>query len=265
MRVGFLQMRCKFGDVKKNVKKAVTLLGRVSNATIVLPELFNTGYLFKNKKELASLAETVPDGYTTNEIRKVAKKKNLNIVFGIAQKVKGKIYNSAVFVDSKGKIDLYRKVHLFDREKLLFDHGTSLKVKSTDEAKLGFMICFDWLFPEVSRTLTLKGAQILCHPSNLVLPYGQNAMVTRCIENRVFAITANRIGIERRGPVRLEFTGKSQIVSPNGEILVSAGDKSESLKVVEIDIKEADDKNLNPNNNVIEDRFSSYYSIITDK
>jgi predicted amidohydrolase len=90
-------------------------------------------------------------------------------------------------------------------------------------------------------------------------------MITRCIENRVFAITANRIGIERRGPVRLEFTGKSQIVNPKGEILASAGDRSESLKVIDIDIKEADDKNLNANNNVIEDRFSSYYSIITDK
>ncbi|MDZ7859395.1 MAG: nitrilase-related carbon-nitrogen hydrolase [Candidatus Krumholzibacteriota bacterium] len=265
MRVGFLQMRCKFGDVKKNVGRAVNLLGKVDNATIVLPELFNTGYLFKNKKELISLAETVPGGYTTSQIKKITKKNNLNVVFGIAQKVKKKVYNSAVFVNSEGKVDSYRKVHLFDREKFLFDHGTSLKVKSTDEAKLGFMICFDWLFPEAARTLTLKGAQVLCHPSNLVLPYGQDAMITRCIENRVFAITANRIGVERRGPVRLEFTGKSQIVSPDGEVLVSVGSRSESLKVIDIDISEADDKNINANNNVIEDRFSSYYSVITDK
>jgi len=263
MRVGFLQMRCKFGDVKKNVKRAVNLLSKVNDATVVLPELFNTGYLFKNKKELASLAESVPDGFTTKQIKKVAKKNNLNIVFGIAQKVKKEIYNTAVFVDSKGNIDSYRKIHLFDREKFLFNHGKVLKVKSTDEGKLGFMICFDWFFPEAARTLTLKGAQILCHPSNLVLPFGQKAMITRCIENRVFAITANRIGIERRGPVRLEFTGKSQIVSPEGEILVSVGDRSESLKVIEIDIKMADNKNLNVNNNVIEDRFPSCYSVIT--
>jgi len=95
MKVGFLQMRCKFGEVKSNVKKAVTLLSRVENATIVLPELFNTGYLFKNKKELASLAEDVPGGYTTKEIKKIAKKNNLNVVFGIPQKVNKKIYNSA--------------------------------------------------------------------------------------------------------------------------------------------------------------------------
>ena len=56
MKLGFLQMRSKFGEIKKNVKKASNLLSKVSDATIVMPELFNTGYLFKNKGELMSLA-----------------------------------------------------------------------------------------------------------------------------------------------------------------------------------------------------------------
>jgi len=265
MRVGFLQMRVKFGDIKYNVKRAVNLLGKVSDATVVLPELFNTGYLFKNKDELKSLAEPVPRGYTTGEMKKIAKKNNLHLIFGMAQKVKTGIYNSAVYVSPKGDVDSYRKVHLFDREKFFFDHGRSFKVKSADEAKLGFMVCFDWIFPEACRSLTLKGAQLICHPSNLVLPYGQEAMRLRCIENRVFAITANRVGVERRGTMRLEFTGGSQVVNPKGEVIVSVGDRSESLKVVDIDITEADDKNLTANNNIIEDRFPSYYSAVTDK
>lgn len=263
MRVGFLQMRCKFGEVKFNVKRAVNLLSKVTDATVVLPELFNTGYFFKNREELASYAETVPKGFTTKEMLTIAKKNNLHIVFGLAQKVKNKIYNSAVFVSPKGDVDSYRKVHLFDREKLIFDHGKSFKTRSTDEGKLGFMVCFDWIFPEVARSLTLKGAQVLCHPSNLVLPHGQEAMKTRCIENGVFAITANKIGIERRGTMRLEFTGCSQVVSPKGEVLVSVGDRSESLKVIDIDLSEADDKNITPNNNLVEDRFPSYYSVIS--
>ncbi len=265
MRIGFLQLRPKFGAVKQNVRKAVSLLSRVSDAVIVLPELFNTGYLFRNADELASLAEKVPGGYTTSEMKKVAKCNNLHIIFGIAQKAKKKYFNSAAYVSPKGKVSVYQKVHLFDREKLFFTRGKSLKIISIGEAKFGIFICFDWSFPEVARVLMLQGAQVLCHPSNLILPYGQDAMKMRCIENGVFAITANRIGTERRGTMSLTFTGGSQIVDPRGEVLVSAGDRSESLKVVEIDIERANDKNITSNNNIVEDRVPVLYSCIARK
>ena len=262
MRIGFLQLRPKFGAVKTNVRKAVTLLSRVSDATIVMPELFNTGYLFRNEQELAPLAERVPGGYTTTELKKIAKKKRLHIVFGIAQKEKRKYFNAAVYISPKGKVEIYQKVHLFDREKLFFTRGKSFKVVPTAEAKLGLMVCFDWIFPEVSRLLALRGASIICHPSNLVLPYAQEAMKTRCIENRVFAVTANRIGTERRGTVTLTFTGGSQIIGPTGEVLVSAGDRSESLKVIDVNIEEAKNKNVTPSNDIIDDRVPSLYTTI---
>ena len=265
MRIGFLQLRPKFGATQKNVKKAITLLSRVSDATIVLPELFNTGYLFRNDEELASLAERIPGGYTVTAMKKIAKRKKLNLVFGMAQKAQRKYYNAAVYVSSKGKVEVYQKVHLFEREKLFFTRGKSLKVISTGEAKLGIMICFDWIFPEVSRSLTLKGAQILCHPSNLVLPYAQDAMKTRCIENRVFAITANRIGTERRGTAPLVFTGCSQVIGPSGDVLASAGDRSESLKVVDVNVEEAKNKHVTPTNDIIDDRVPSLYSVICSR
>ena len=110
-----------------------------------------------------------------------------------------------------------------------------------------------------------KGAQILVHPANLVLPWGQEAMKTRSIENRVFSVTANRIGLEKRGTLSLAFTGGSQIISPSGEVLVSAGDRSESLKVKEIDISEADNKNVTSVNSVIDDRVPSLYTPIIRK
>jgi len=265
MRIGFLQLRPKFGSTKTNVRKAVTLLSRVSDATIVLPELFNTGYLFRNEQELASLAERIPGGYTTTELKKIAKRKRLHLVFGIAQKHKRRYYNAAVYISPKGKVEIYQKVHLFEREKLFFARGKSFKVVPTGEAKLGLMVCFDWIFPEVSRLLTLRGANILCHPSNLVLPYAQDAMKTRCIENRIFSVTANRIGTERRGTVTLTFTGGSQIVGPAGEVLASAGDRSESLKVVDINIEEAKNKNVTASNDIIDDRVPSLYSTICSK
>ena len=265
MRIGFLQLRPRFGAVKENVRKAVALLEKVSDATIVLPELFNTGYLFRNEEELASLAEPVPGGYTTSEMLRLAKRRRLNLVFGIAQKYKGKYYNTAVFVSAKGNADSYQKIHLFDREKLFFARGKSFKIVSADEAALGLLICFDWIFPEVSRTLALMGAHVLCHPANLILPYGQDAMRTRCIENRVFAVTANRIGSEHRGTVSLAFTGGSQIVNPAGEVLASAGDRSESLRVVEVDVREASNKCVTPNNSIFEDRLPGLYTALVRK
>jgi len=260
MRIGFLQLRPRFGEVRENVRKAATILNKISDATIVLPELFNVGYLFRNEEEIASLAEAIPGGYTVSEMRKLAERKRLNLVFGMAQKHKGAYYNAAVFVSSKGKIEVYRKVHLFDREKLFFTRGSSFKTVSAGDARLGLLVCYDWVFPEVSRILALDGAQILCHPSNLVLPYAQDAMRTRCIENRVFAITANRIGSEHRGAASLTFTGGSQIVDPAGRILASAGDRSESLRVVEIDVAEADDKHFTPNNHLFKDRAPRLYA-----
>ncbi len=265
MRVGFLQLRVKFGEVKANVKKAVTLLGRVQDSTIVLPELFNTGYLFKNKRELNSLAEPLSKSYTVSEMKKVAKKRNLHLIFGMAEKKGRSVYNSAVFVSPKGKVEVYQKVHLFDREKLFFTPGKALKMVRTPEAKIGVMVCFDWIMPEVARSLSLKGAGIIAHPANLVLPWGQEAMKLRCIENRVFGITANRIGTERRGTLNLTFTGGSQIVNPAGEVLVTAGDRSESLKVIEIDVAEAEDKHITPANDLFADRFPGLYSQITSK
>ena len=147
MRIGFLQLRPKFGAVKTNVRKAVTLLSRVQDATIVLPELFNTGYLFRNMQELAPLAERVPAGYTTMELKKIAKKKQLHIIFGIAQKEKRKYYNSAVYISPKGKVEVYQKVHLFEREKLFFTRGKSFKVVSAGEARLGLMVVSIGYFP----------------------------------------------------------------------------------------------------------------------
>ncbi len=266
LKIGFLQLRPQFGRVKENVRSARSMLSGITEATVVLPELFNTGYLFRNAEEVKKLAESAVSGYTVTELKKVAVGQNLNLVFGMAEAKNRKFYNSSVLITSKGKVHTYQKVHLFDREKLFFQAGTrSFAPVAVEEGKLGMMVCFDWFFPEVTRILALGGAQVICHPSNLVLPWCQDAMITRCIENRVFAITANRIGTEKRGAHQLTFTGKSQIVSPKGEVLVSAGDRSESLKIVEIDPAEALDKQVTANNDIFKDRRPALYKALLRK
>lgn len=266
LKIGFLQLRPQFGRVKENVRSAKSMLAGISDATVVLPELFNTGYLFRNAEEVKKLAEPATTGYTVTELKKVAVAQNLNLVFGMAESKNRKVYNSSVLITAKGKVHTYQKVHLFDREKLFFQPGTrSFSTVAVEGGKLGMMICFDWFYPEVTRILALGGAQVVCHPSNLVLPWCQDAMRTRCIENRVFAVTANRIGTEKRGAHQLTFTGKSQIVSPKGDVLVSAGERSESLKVVDIDPAEALDKQVTPNNDLFKDRKPALYKALLRK
>mgnify|MGYP001480852078 CR=1 FL=1 len=113
-----------------------------------------------------------------------------NIVAGLAECDGNALYNSAVVLGSGGVIGKYRKVHLFNTEKKFFQPGNlPLPVFDIGGAKVGIMICFDWRFPETARTLALKGAQIVAHPSNLVLPHCPQSMIVRCLENRIFAVT----------------------------------------------------------------------------
>jgi predicted amidohydrolase len=266
MKIGFLQLRPQFGRVKDNVRAARSMLVGLDNATVVLPELFNTGYLFRNMEEVRDLAESTANGYTVTELKKVAVAQSLNLVFGMAESKGRKYYNSAVLITSNGKIHVYQKAHLFDREKLFFLPGArTFGAYPVDGARVGMMVCFDWLFPEVTRILALEGAQVVCHPANLVLPWCQDAMRTRSLENRVFTVTANRIGTEKRGNITLTFTGKSQIVTPKGEVLAQASERSESLKVVEVDAKEALDKSVTPNNDIFKDRKVALYKPLLRK
>ncbi|MBA3060164.1 MAG: acyltransferase [Nitrospirae bacterium] len=261
MKVGFYQFTPEFGNIKHNLQKVLDAAVSVETDLLVLPELFNTGYQFTSKEEAKSLSEKIPSDFTTNALSKLSANKKAYIAAGIAENNEGKIYNQAVLTGPDGFIGVYRKTHLFYEEKLWFSSGdTGFKVWQTPIGNIGIMICFDWFFPESARTLALRGADIIVHPSNLILPHCPDAMVTRCIENRVFAVTANRIGSEQRGDKeKLTFIGKSQITSPMGEILYRASGDSEELTIVEINIEKARDKNLNSFNNLFNDRKKEFY------
>ena len=261
MKAGFYQFAPEFGDIKYNLQKVLDAAASVETDLLVLPELFNTGYQFTSEDETKSLSEEIPSGDTTNTLIKLSAKKKVYIAAGIAENNEGKIYNSAVLTGPDGFIGVYRKTHLFYEEKLWFSSGnTGFKVWQTPIGNIGIMICFDWFFPESARTLALRGADIIAHPSNLILPHCPDAMVTRCIENRVFAVTANRIGSEQRGDKeKLPFIGKSQITSPMGEILYRASGDKEELTVIEIAVEKARDKNLNSFNSLFNDRKKEFY------
>ncbi|MBA5867645.1 MAG: acyltransferase [Nitrospira sp. CR1.3] len=261
MRVGFYQNNPEFGNVAENLERISARLDEAETDLIVLPELCATGYQFVSQDEARKLAEPVPDGATTKRLMEIAKRKQVVIVAGVAEQAGSVLYNSAVVVGPKGFIGSYRKTHLFFEETLFFAPGdTGFHVWDIGPAKIGVMICFDWYYPESARTLTLKGADIICHPSNLVLPNCPDSMPVRCLENRVFAVTCNRTGNEARGGKnQLTYIGNSEVVDPRGGILHRAPRDQEELCIVEIDPAEARDKALTPYNDLLRDRRESLY------
>ena len=168
-----------------------------------------------------------------------------------------------MIIGPNGYLGKYRKIHLFDTEKNCFDKGDlPLKVFNIGSARVGVMICFDWRFPETARTLALIGADLIAHPSNFVLPHCPQAIITRCLENRIFIVTANRVGTEKRTPNNsLNFIGQSQVVDPDGDVLCRASEKKEETKVVDIDIEKSRNKYINPNDDLFTDRRPDLYRL----
>jgi predicted amidohydrolase len=261
VRIGFLQMRPRFGDVERNVRSIERKLEGVRGATVVLPELCTTGYLFESKREAFNLAEPA-DGPSVQRLKRLARAQRLTLCFGFAERDGRRVFNSAATISPSGRTHVYRKAHLFDREKLAFDRVTRPLFEAVgSRPRYGVMICFDWVFPEVCRSLALAGARIILHPSNLVLPYCQAAMVTRAVENRVFTVTCNRVGSESRAGARLRFTGQSRVVDPRGRVLAQAGEREESLQLVRIDPGQANSKRITTRNDLFLDRRPRFYRL----
>ncbi|MGQ9706501.1 MAG: nitrilase-related carbon-nitrogen hydrolase [bacterium] len=265
MKVGFVQMNVENGKIKDNLMRAESLIKDSKADLLVLPELFNTGYLFSSKNSAMKYAEVAGEGETFDWLKSIAIKIGGFVIAGVIEKDEDRLYNSAFLVGPIGLLGHYRKAHLFGRESDIFTPGDlTIHPFNMGLAKIGMMICFDWLFPEVARVLALRDAQIIAHPSNLILPYCQDAMVTRSIENMVFTITANRVGVEKLGDVEMRFTGKSQVVSPKGEVLTRASETEEEVHIVEIDPDIAVDKHITPENDIFKDRRTDLFPKVID-
>jgi predicted amidohydrolase len=263
IRVGFFQFRPTFGKVEHNLCKVVTALKNVSADIIVLPELPFTGYNFKDRDELKSLSEEVADSTIVETLTCICRDGNFYLVTGFAEKRSDKYFNSSLLIGPEGVIHTYRKLHLFNEEKKWFDPGDiPLEINEVLDVKIGMMICFDWIFPEVFRALAILGADIVCHPSNLVLNYCQQTMISRCLENSTFAITANRFGADKRPHGEIVFTGKSQIVAPKGDLIYKAPSRRETLHITDINIEQARDKMITPLNDIIKDRRQEFYEVL---
>lgn len=259
IRAAVIQTDPCFGELLSNTRAALAQIpGDLDLA--VLPELFATGYQFRDRDELMDLAEPVPDGPTCQALREHAAATGITLVAGLAERHGDLAYNAAVLVRPDGSVELYRKTHLFWDEKLIFAPGDlGFPVFQACGTTLGLMVCFDWLFPEATGTLARRGARIICHPSNLVLSHCPDAMPVRALENRVYTLTANRVGTEHRTETALRFIGRSTIASPRFETLAQCSPLAADVGRAELDLS-ACDPQLTPRNHVVEDRRTEFYS-----
>ena len=264
MKIGFIQFAPALGDLKTTIRKIDRLIDQSKTSDIlVLPELCNSGYNFTSFEEAWKTSEEIDNSPFINYLLSKCEQFNLHIVSGFNERENRNLYNSAILIGPKGYIGKYRKLHLFMNEKDYFKPGNiSLPVFDIGMCTIGMLVCFDWIFPEVWRILALKGAEIICHPSNLVLPgLAQKAVPIHALTNRIYTITANRIGTERD----LSFTGLSTIANPHGDILFQASQTEEEAVIKDIDIKLAKDKIITKKNDLFSDRRPEEYLLLTER
>jgi len=265
MQAGYLQFDPVYLQVETNLDRVETLLTGIDADLLVLPELFTSGYFFQSQTDLEQVAEPVPGGPTTERLRTWARDSHTTFVAGLPEQGEKGIYNSAVLVRPDGTTEVYRKIHLFYEETELFtpgDRGFQVFDVTTREGRayrLGLMVCFDWYFPEAARSLAVQGADVIAHPSNLVLPHCPDSMPVRARENHVYTITANRYGTEKKEGEELTFIGLSEVCNPSGEIMKRAERSGDALDLVSFDPTDARERSINALNDVLEDRRPETY------
>ena len=266
LRIAFVQGRPDFGRTEENLEKGLALAATVEADLVVIPELWSTGYVFSTHAEVAVLAEDARTGPTARALAWAAKREKRHYVAGFAEVSRGRFYNSAMLVGPGGVKAVYRKLHLFEREQVWFSPGNlPLATHRVGPANVGLLICFDWRFPETFRAMALMGADVVAHPSNLVFRNAQKAMLTRTLENRIFTVTANRTGTERRPDGAVPFTGRSQLVSPEGRAIAKASATAEIALAADCDLAQARDKALTGLTHLFDNRRPEFYGALVAK
>ncbi len=262
LRLSVVQFSPKFRKIAENLDRIGKLLNGLQTDIVVLPELCTTGYFFLSKNEVAQVAEPV-NGATGEFFKDLALRQNAIIFAGFAERDGNKIFNSCLAaIPGEPQLRVYRKTHLFYKEKYCFDPGDTgfFVIDNIERAiRIGPMICYDWRFPESARVLALLGADLIVCPSNLITDAWQMVMPARAIENKVYLAVANRAGNEQRNDEILRFKGNSVIYDYNGRKLESAGLTNEIILNASIYPEKTRDKSFNPINDVLRDRQPHHY------
>jgi predicted amidohydrolase len=223
------QMTCQVGNKRRNLEameKRAKQAKKVGAKLIAFPELSLTGYTVRDRAY--ELAEPVPKGDSVRAIERIAKNEDIHIVYGMIERsarTSAVLHNSAVLVGPKGYVGKYQKMYLpthsVFEEKRYFRPGYQTTVFETEVGKIGMIICYDIYFPEITRLLSLRGANlIICISASPSVRRGffETLIAARAIENGVFLAYVNLAGIEDG----LQFWGGSRIIAPSGSLISQA-------------------------------------------
>ncbi len=262
MRVAVVQFTPEFNRLGANLEQIERLVAGARADLYVLPELCTTGYFFTSRSEAAAAAEPA-EGPSWAVFRRLSAATGAVVVAGFVESDGDRVFNSCLIaLPGRATPVVYRKTHLFYREKDCFDPGDTGFFTVHDPARdvrIGPMICYDWRFPEAARALALAGADVIVCPANLVTEAWRPVMPARAIENKLFVALANRTGLESRAGEDLLFKGGSAVYHWDGRPLAQAGTAEEAVLTAEIDPAETRDKSFNPRNDVLRDRRPEMY------
>ncbi len=235
---------------------------------VLLPELSSIPYILRAVEEYQKVAENL-DGPTVRGWSEEARRLGIYIVGGFLEREGERLFNSAALVGPKGLIGIYRKTHLWEHEHIFFTPGNyGFPVWETPLGRLGILICFDIRFPECTRLLALKGADLICIPAgwstvvnknpidHLGYTQGNYQAIAQANSSRVAILSANRAG--REGPY--QYIGKSLIVDASGRMIAGPGSASApEILVGDLDPKESRIKDYGTRSNLFKDRRVDLY------
>jgi predicted amidohydrolase len=267
-RIGCQQLAPVLGDLSANRALALGAIGEAIEAgadVIVLPELITSGYMFESPEEAAAVAIDL-DHEILAEWGAEAERADVIVAGGFCERGDdGRIYNSAAVFDASGLRAVYRKLHLWDREKLVFSPGTEPPpVFDTRLGRLAVIVCYDLEFPELTRSVALAGVQLLLVPTNWPLvprPAGEHppeVMIGMAAArvNRMAIACADRLGTERAQ----EWTGGTTIIGADGWVLAES--RAPGLVSAEVDLELALEKRLTDHADAFADRRPELYGAL---
>ena len=263
IRIAAVQFTPQHRNLEVNIESIAEFIRTTAADIVVFPEMATTGYYFRKPAELEGLALAHND-MRLQHLHQVAVQNNRIVVFGFPEHTSSALYNSAMIGGYGIAPSVYRKTHLFYHEKDVFTPGNNgffvTRLLHLD-CTIGTMICYDWRFPESSRVLALRGADVIVSPSNLVTELWPKVMPARAVENKVYLVVANRTGIETSGGGSVEFNGRSTIYNYNGDILSTVPAEVQDNQVIFADIRpeETRKKSFSAYNDIFADRRPDMY------
>jgi predicted amidohydrolase len=269
-RIVCQQLAPRVGELESNCQQTVSAINEAVDAgadVILLPELATSGYVFESREEAASTAIT-PAHPVFGEWAAAAARGSAVIIAGFCEQGDdGLLYNSAAVVDGSGVMGVYRKVHLWDREKLFFQPGGDPpRVFDTSHGRVGVLVCYDVEFPEMTRMLALNGADLIAVPTNWPRsdrplddrPYEVIVAMGAARVNRVFIACCDRTGTERGQ----EWNAGTTIISHDGWVL--AAQTGRGAAIADVDMTAGRDKQLTELSNALADRRPELYGQLSE-